>query len=193
MFTKQIGNVVVHFEPLIIVIVATLISYLIIALLLMYRGKKVKKSFESGNYNIVLINGEKLLKTYQRYAKRYKHRNTISWIEYLHFAMAVSHFSVKNDEQFLYHINALDQNQDIQAFWLSLYYLRQDNLDSFQSHYANIKVSEETLLNRTYLESMKLYTQHEYDLAKTKMNEIYANLKLPILKQLADEVLKSKN
>ena len=117
----------------------------------------------------------------------------ISWIEYLHFAMAVSHFSVKNDEQFLYHINALDQNQDIQAFWLSLYYLRQDNLDSFQSHYANIKVSEETLLNRTYLESMKLYTQHEYDLAKTKMNEIYANLKLPILKQLADEVLKSKN
>lgn len=193
MFTKQFGNVIVHFEPLIIVIVATLIACLIIALLVMYRGKKVNESFQSGNYDSVLINGEKLLKTYQGYAKRYKHKNTLSWIESLHFVLAVSYFSVKNYEQFLYHINSLNQNLDIKEFWLSLYYLRQNDLDSFQSHYANIKVSDETVINRTYLESIKLYMQDKYDLAKTQIIGIYADLKHPILKQIADEVLKSKN
>ncbi len=193
MFTKQFGNVIVHFEPLIIVIVATLIACLIIALLVMYRGKKVNESFQSGNYDSVLINGEKLLKTYQGYAKRYKHKNTLSWIESLHFMLAVSYFSVKNYEQFLYHINSLNQNLDIKEFWLSLYYLRQNDLDSFQSHYANIKVSDETVINRTYLESIKLYMQDKYDLAKTQIIGIYADLKHPILKQIADEVLKSKN
>lgn len=192
MFTKQIGNVIVHFEPLIIVIVATLIACLIIALLVMYRGKKVNKSFQSGNYDSVLIDGEKLLKTYQGYAKRYKHKNTLSWIESLHFVLAVSYFSVKNYERFLYHINCLSQNLDIKEFWLSLYYLRQNDLDSFQSHYANIKVSDETLINRTYLESIKLYMQDKYDLAKTQIIGIYADLKHPILKQIADEVLKYK-
>lgn len=193
MFTKQFGNVIVHFEPLIIVIVATLIACLIIALLVMYRGKKVNESFQSGNYDSVLINGEKLLKTYQGYAKTYKHKNTLSWIESLHFMLAISYFSVKNYEQFLYHINSLNQNLDIKAFWLSLYYLRQNDLDSFQSHYANIKVSDETVINRTYLESIKLYMQDKYDLAKTQIIGIYADLKHPILKQIADEVLKSKN
>lgn len=193
MFTKQFGNVIVHFQPLIIVIVATLIACLIIALLVMYRGKKVNESFQSGNYDSVLIDGEKLLKTYQGYAKRYKHKNTLLWIEYLHFVLAVSYFSVKNYEQFLYHINSFNQNLDIKEFWLSLYYLRQNDLDSFQSHYANIKVSDETVINRTYLESIKLYMQDKYDLAKTQIIGIYADLKHPILKQIADEVLKSEN
>lgn len=193
MFTKRIGNVVVHFEPLIVVIITSLIAFLIISLLLHYREKKVTKSFESGNYSAVLVDGKKLLKTYQGYAKRYKHPNTLSWIEYLHFAMAVSYFSVENYEQFLYHINAFNQNRDIKEFWLSLYYLRQKDFNSFQEHYENIKVSDETLKNRTYLDSLKLYMDNEYDMAKWKMNEIYENLNHPVLKQIADEVLKSKN
>ena len=176
MFTRQIGNVIVHFEPLIIVVVAILIVYFVLALLLRYRGKKITESFQDGNYEVVLKEGIKLLKTYQRYAKRYKRkpRNIMAWIEYLNFALAVSNFSVKNYDQFLYHISALTQNQDIIEFWLSLYCLRQDDIDGFQSHYENIKVTEETLINRTYLESIKLYTQAEYDLAKTKMSEIYS-------------------
>ena len=107
--------------------------------------------------------------------------------------MAVAHFSKKNYEQFLYHINDLKQHDDIKEFWVSLYYLRQDDFDNFQVHYANIKVSEETLINRTFLESVRLYTQGECDLAGTKMLELYKDLKQPILKQIADEVLKFQN
>jgi hypothetical protein len=35
--------------------------------------------------------------------------------------------------------------------------------------------------------------QDQYDLAKTKMMRIYTDLKHPVLKQIADEVLKSEN
>lgn len=195
MFTRQIGNVIVHFEPLIIVVVAILIVYFVVALLLRYRGKKITESFQTGNYEVVLKEGEKLLKTYQRYANRYrvKPKNVMAWIEYLHFAIAVSSFSMKHYDMFLEHINDLTQSQDIKEFWLSLYCLRQDDIDGFQSHYDNIKVTEETLMNRTYLESIKLYTQAEYDLAKTKMGEIYSDLKHPILMKIADKILKFSN
>lgn len=190
MLAKQIGNVTVHFEPLIVVLITALVLYCGIALLLKYRGKKITKSFESGNYDSILIEGEKLLKIYQRYAKRYTHKNTLAWIEYLNFVMAVSHFSKKNYESFFNHINALTQNNNIKQFWLSLYYLQINDLDNANVHYAKIMEGDDTLSNRTYLESMILYVQGDYDLAKRKMLDIYDDLKHPILKQIADEVLK---
>ena len=73
MFTTQIGNVTVHFELLIIVFIITMIVYFMLALSLIIRGMKIRKSFEVGAYDKVLKDGEKLLKTYQKFAKRYKH------------------------------------------------------------------------------------------------------------------------
>lgn len=192
MFTKEFENVTVHFGPIIVIIVATFIVYSIAALFLRYRGKKVIKAFVSGNYDVVLIDGKKLLKTYQGYAKRYKHRNTLSWIEYLNFALAVAHFSMKNDEQFLKHINDFTQNYDIKEFWLALYYLQKEDFENAEEHYAKISITEEPSTNITYLDSIKLYKQGEYDSAKAKMTEIYGNLKHVVLKQIADEVLKSE-
>lgn len=191
MLAKQIGNVTIHWkEPLIIIVIAFAIECLILLILLTYRQKKVVKSFQNGCYGEVIVVGKKLLKLYQKSAKIHKHRNTEAGMEYLNFVMAVSYFSVKDYEQFLYHIHALTQKDDIKEFWLSLYYLRQNDFDSAQSHYANIEENDETQLNRTYLESMKHYAQGEYDLAKTKMMEIYTDLTFPVLKQIADEVLK---
>ena len=45
MFTKQIGNVIVHFEPLVIFLVVIMVVFVFIALSLSVRGKKDKKSF----------------------------------------------------------------------------------------------------------------------------------------------------
>ena len=120
MFTKQIGNVTVHFEPLIIFLVVVMVVFVFIALSLSVRGKKIKRAFESGEYDKVLKDGERLLKTYLNYAKRSKHRNTLAWIEYLHFSLAVSNLALMNWKSFLNHINALSQYDDVKNFWLSL-------------------------------------------------------------------------
>ena len=190
MLAKQIGNVTIHFEPLITVLIVTVIVYGIIALLLTYRGKKITKSFESGDYDNVLVDGDKLLKTYQRYAKRYKHKNTLAWIEYLNFAIAVSHFSQKNYELFFNYINALKKNDNVKEFWLSLYYLQQNDLENAKLCYSKIDDSDDTRFNRTYLEGMMLYIQSDYDSAKSKMSEIYTDIRYPILRQMADDILK---
>ena len=188
MFTTQIGNVTVHFELLIIVFIITMIVYFMLALSLIIRGMKIRKSFEVGAYDKVLKDGEKLLKTYQKFAKRYKHKNTIAWIEYLQFSLAVSNFSIMNWDGFLSHINSMSQYDDTKNFWLSLYYIYQDNLNDAQTYYDNIARNEENTTGISYLECLICYKQGDIDLAKTKMKDIYPKLKYPVLKQIADQM-----
>ena len=70
MFTKQIGNVTVHFEPLVIFLVVIMVVFVFIALSLSVRGKKIKRAFELGEYDKVLKDGERLLKTYLKLCKK---------------------------------------------------------------------------------------------------------------------------
>lgn len=187
MFTKQIGNVTVHFEPLIIFLVVVMIGYVLIALSLNIRGKKVKKAFESGEYNKVLEDGARLLKTYLSYAKRYKHRNTLAWIEYLHFSLSVSNFAIMNWDAFLNHINSLSQYDEVKNFWLSLYYIFQGDLNEARSYYDKISQAKENTTNISFLDCLIRFNQGEVDLAKNKMKDIYPNLKHPVLKNIADK------
>lgn len=196
MLSKTIGNVIVHFEPLIIfggLIAIILLVQMARSIIIEKRFTNVYKNLIAGKYDDVIEIGANLLYSYKKYNARLSTKPITNRIEYLNFALSVSYFAKFDDDQFLSHINALIVSLDVKEFWLSLYYLRRDDFDSFQSHYANIKVSDETLLNRTYLESIRLYMRNQYDLAKMKMMGIYTDLKHPVLKQIADEVLKSEN
>ena len=188
MFTKQIGNVIVHFEPLVIFLVVIMVVFVFIALSLSVRGKKIKRAFESGEYDKVLKDGERLLKTYLNYAKRYKHRNTLAWIEYLHFSLAVSNLALMNWESFLNHINALSQYDDVKNFWLSLYHILQNNLDEARSYYDKIAQTEENATNISYLDCLIWFNQGEVDLAENKMSDIQPSLKHPVLKNIANKL-----
>ena len=188
MFTKQIGNVTVHFEPLIIFLVVVMVVFVFVALSLSVRGKKIKRSFESGEYDKVLKGGERLLKTYLNYAKRYKHRNTLAWIEYLHFSLAVSNLALMNWESFLNHINSLSQYDDVKNFWLSLYHIYQDNLDEALSYYDKIAQTEENTTNISFLDCLICFNQGDVDLAENKMKDIYPSLKHPVLKNIATKL-----
>ena len=188
MFTKQIGNITVHFEHLIIFLVVVMIVYVLIALSLSIRGKKVKKAFESGEYDKVLKDGARLLKTYLNYAKRYKHRNTLAWIDYLHFSLAVSNFAIMNWESFLNHINFLSQYDDVKNFWLSLYYIFQGDLNEAHSYYDKISQTKKNTTNISFLDCLICFNRGDVDLAKDKMKDIYPDLKHPVLKNIADKL-----
>ena len=192
MFTKQIGNVTVHFEPLIAFLVVVMVVFVFIALSLSIRGKKIRRAFECGEYDKVLKDGERLLRTYLNYAKRYKHRNTIAWIEYLHFSLAISNLALMNWEPFLNHINALSQHNDVTSFWLSLYYILQDNLDEARSYYNKIAQTEENATNISFLDCLIWFNKGDVDLAKNKMKDTYPLLKHPVLKDIANKLF-SKN
>ena len=195
MFTKEFEKVTVHFGPLIIWIGLILMIFLIQlvrSINLESKFKKVSNSLMDGKYNDIIEVGKRLLYSYQKYNKRLSTAAIISKIEYLNFALAISHFAMNNDEEFLKHINDLTQNHDIKEFWLALYYLQKEDFENAEEHYAKISITEEPSTNITYLDSIKLYKQGECDSAKAKVTEIYGNLKHVVLKQFADEVLKSE-
>lgn len=86
-----IGNTTIYFWPLIVTLVIAVIASFLFTLYLSLRVRKVRKSFEAGVYDKAIIDGEQLLKTYQKLDKRYKHRL------YLQHQRKAQHASDEND------------------------------------------------------------------------------------------------
>ena len=192
MLSKTFGNVTVYFEPLIILGIF-LVFQIVRAIILELKFRAVVKNIYTEKYDEIIRNGEKLMLIYKKYNARLSTKPIISRIEYLNYTLAVSYFSLTDDTRFLKHINALTKSSDIKEFWLSLFYLQSNDFDTAQIHYDNIVCNEDTYVNRTFLNAFCAYKKQENEVAKNRMMEVINLLTLPVLKQLADEVLKSKN
>ncbi len=196
MFTTQIGDVTVHFDPSLLIITAIvcfliLFFQLIRSVVLELRFRDITKKLVIGDYNNIIENGEKLLHIYRKYNARLLTKQILSRVEYLHFSLAVSYFATSNDDQFLLHINELSLNIDIKEFWISLFYLNKNDFENASAHYARIASDDRTYVQRTFLTSFEAYKQGNEEIAKTKMLEIFDKLTIPVLKQIADSVIKS--
>ena len=192
MFTKQIGNVIVDFKPLIVfgvIIAIIMLVHLIRAIILEWKFRNAAKKLSLGDYDNIIEIGEKLLNSYQKYNSRLSTKSVLAKIEYLHFSLAVSYFAKSNDEQFLSHVNALNTYSDIKEFWLSLFYLNKNDLDTATTHYNRISCNDNTYAQRTFIESLQAYKNNKIETAQTKMSAIIEQLKHPILKQIADNIL----
>lgn len=196
MFTKTIGNTTIHFGPLIIfaMLLGTILLLQVIrSIVLEQKFKKIIKYMSSGNYSDIPQIGESLLSKYLNYTNRIKTRTLLSKIEYLNFALAVSYFALSNDERFLNKIHKLNQSPDVKEFWLSLYFLQKEDFEEFKAHSNQITCSDETYINRTYLNAYCSFKQHQKNLAYESMSLIFDSLKHPILKDLAKSVLSQEN
>ena len=196
MFTKTIGNTTIHFGPLIVfgVLIGTILLIQVIrSIVLEHKFKAIVNCLQNGNYSHIVQNGESLLNDYDNYTKRIKAKALLSKIEYLNFALAVSYFAFSNDDGFLSKIYKLDQSPDIKEFWLSLYFLRRDDFEEFKIHFNQITCSDETYINRTYLNAYCLFKQNQKDLACETMSEVFDSLKHPVLKDLAKSILGHNN
>ena len=194
MLSKTVGNVEFHFEPLIVILImiaVIMVFNTIRAILLRRKGKRIADNIAAGNYYEVIKDGEKLQKVYKKYNARRSTKATVQSIEYLNFALAIAYFSKSDHERFLEHINALLRN-DIKEFWLALFYLQQKDADAMKAHYDKINCSESTQVYRTFLDSVSMHRQGDFAAAQEKMKEIYPQLKIFVLKQIADEVFSSE-
>ena len=194
MLSKTVGNVTFHFGPLLIVgglILFILFVQLIRAIVMELKFRDITKKLVIGDYNTIITSGEKLLRIYQKYNARLSSNPIISRIEYLNFALAVSYFSTSNDDQFLLHINEMNSSVDIKEFWLSLFYLNRSAFENASVHYNQIATNDNTHIHKTFLTSFEAYKQGNNDIAKSKMLEVIDQLKHPILKQIADLIIKN--
>ena len=190
--TKTFGKVTVHFEPLIacgVLFGAILAWKTIHSVILELKSRKLAKHLSDGNYSLVICNGEKLLRAYQKYNARLSFKTLVARIEYFNFALAVAYFAVSDDNQFLNHITAMIKYSDIKEFWLCLFYLQKNEFDIAKKHYDNMAYSTDTYVNRTFLDAYYAYKKQEGETAKEKMTEVMNQLKHPILKKIAEEIV----
>lgn len=196
MFTKTIGNTTIHFGPLIlfgIILGTILIIQVVRSIVLEHKFKNIVNYLQNGDYGRIVQIGESLLNEYDTHTKKIKTKALLSKIEYLNFALAVSYFALSNDEGFLSKIYMLNQSPNIKEFWLSLYFLRKDDLEEFKTHFDLISCTEETYINRTYLNAYCFYKQNQNDLACESMSVVFDSLKHPILKDIAKSILSQSN
>lgn len=189
--TVQIGNTAIDFRPLMVVfaiLLAIIAFYIVQGIVLNRRCQKIAKAMTVGDYDYVIAKGERVLAIYQTYNKRRSSKSLAQWIEYLNFALGVSYFANQDNDNFLKHITALTASENTKQFWLSLYYIKQNEIEIAQGHYNQIENNEDTLTSKTFLESMFLYKNGERQEAKEKMQTVIPKLKHKILKQLADEI-----
>lgn len=190
MLSKTVGNAEFHFEPLIVILImiaVIMVFNTVRAILLRRKGKRIADNIAAGNCDEVIKDGEKLQKVYKKYNARRSTKATVQSIEYLNFALALAYFSKSDHERFLEHINALLRN-DIKEFWLALFYLQQKDADAMKA----INCSESTQVCRTFLDNVSMHRQGDSAAAQEKMKELYAQLKIFVLKQIADEVFSSE-
>ena len=194
MFSKTVGTVTFHFEPLLIfggLILLILFAHLIRSIVTELGFWDITKKLVTGDYDGIIKSGEKLLQMYQKYNARLSTRQIISKIEYLNFSLAISYFARSDDDQFLSHINEMNSSFDIKEFWLSLFYLRKNDFETASAHYVQIASDDSTQVYKTFLSSFEAYKQGDIDTAKSKIIGVIDQLKHPILKQIADSIIKN--
>lgn len=180
----QIGKVTIYFSPFIILLAIFVVEFIVITISINRRSKKIVKFFHAGEYDKVIKDGEKLLKYYQ---KAFRNKNTMKVIESLHWLLAISNFSMMNLDDFFVHITFASPYHQAKDFWLSLYYICQDNLEEAQKYYDHIDQTEENKVSITYLDSLICYKQGDITSATEKMREVYQKLNYPVLKRIANE------
>lgn len=180
----QIGKVTIYFFPFIILLAIFVVEFIVVTLSANRRAKKIVKFFHAGEYDKVIENGEKLLKSCRKSAKSQKGMKAIA---NLHLMLAISNFSMMNLDDFFVHITFASPYHQAKDFWLSLYYICQDNLEEAQKYYDHIDQTEENKVSITYLESLICYKQGDITSATEKMREVYQKLNYPVLKRIANE------
>lgn len=195
MLSRTVGKITFHFEPLLVLgalVVIILLVQIIRSVFLEIRFRKVCNDLVAGQYDDVIKNGVNLLSLYEKYNARLSTKQISSRIEYVNFSLSVSYFAKSNYACFLLHINALATNADVKEFWLALYYLKEQDFESAQEHYDLITCDKSNYVNRTFLDAYQAYIKQEMECAQKAMTKVVDQLKHPVLKQLADNILNKK-
>lgn len=184
----QIGTVTVHLLPLIIY-AGILFALFLCLILAKARAREIPKLFLAEKYSEVIKKAPALLKRYERFNKKFPSDKLTFSIESLHLLVAISCFAMAENKHFLEHIHCVAKNTDVKEMWLSLFYWQQDDLEQAKTHYDQISCNEVMQLSKRFLQAMFLYKQNEQKAAKEAMRDIYPQLKQPLLKKLAREIL----
>lgn len=189
MFDRNSSLFLLH--PIVAAAVLILLGVFLFSAFVSLKGSAGRKRFLKGDYRGAIRNANWMLGFYRKTDWLFRqYRYNIAMIDHLYFMLAVSYFATGNDELFLQSIHARSRLDDTGKFWLALYSLRKYAPILAQEYVAETTGLGDKQLYKTFLEGMLADRAGDSELAKSKLQEIYRQLNLPILKQIADETLK---
>ncbi len=186
--TIKIGTININFIPLIIALCIILAIAIINFFFLRKQWSDILRVCQQGEYDKVIEKAKKMLKIYKMNAKIYDGQNIKVLIENLNLFLAISYLAQSNNEQFIKCINEISDTRNEKQFWLTLYYLLNDNLKDAEKQYQLINACQETQDLLSFLDGIFLYKKGSIDIAKEKLENVYSKLNYPILREIAHTI-----
>ena len=189
MFRIKLDDFTVDFGPLIIFLI--IVCVLIVGGIIFSRiqNTKILKACMYGDYEYAIGRATRRLIKIQQH-KPIGH--TIKIVDFLSSCLAISYFSKDDDENFLNNINKINKNRDIQNLWLSLYFLRRDEIDAARTYYSLLSIETKKKYD-DLLEGIILYKTGEKACAIEKLRRVYPNLNYAVLREWVGSYLSEKD
>ncbi len=149
---------------------------------------KAYNAYLSGNYDVVISKGKKITTWYFIISKTSPFPSARRIIDDLNGMLAVSFLAKEDNENFLKHINAIKHKNTFKSFWLCIYYLLQNDVQTAEGYYESLKKTNEAENMVNYLNAIFLLKRGEIEEARTIMNEVYPKLNVPFSKAVVDNM-----
>ena len=178
------------FHPIAAIVILVMLVMFSFAVFVALKGSAGRRQFRDGNYPKAIRNANRMLRIYCRTGRLLRWQNSVATIDHLYFMLAVSYFATGHDEMCLKSIHARSRMDDTGRFWLALHGLQKHAPVLAQEYVAETSGLGDKQLYKTFLEGLLADRDGDSELARSKLQEVYRRIDLPILKQIADEILK---
>ncbi len=190
MLTIQVGNVNIHFLPIILYAVILFIIVAIRTIRLWKQYTQLMKDCQEARYGRTITTATKLMRYYRRCQKIFSTKKIKTSIEVLNIYLAISYWGMSDDQLFLQHMQCVGDSFAAKHFWLALYDLLNDKPEEASAHYHAMIPNEETQVSLDFLDGIMLYKQGNTEEAKNKLERLYPKLHYVLLKEIAKDFMK---
>lgn len=175
---------------LLIVLFLTIIIFVIVSIITKKSYLKLHKKCLSGDYDIVISKGIKLIKWYKIISKILPFPSIKKILDNLNIFLAISFLAKNNNEKFISHIEAIKYKTNLKEQWYTIYYLMQKDVTTASEHYKKLLETKDVQEDAIYfIDSMFLYESGETEKAKQKMEKVYSTLNYKFTKEIAEKII----
>ena len=186
-FITIFGSLAIIALPFVLLIL--IFIFFIVSLVARGLYMKAYNAYLSGNYDVVISKGKKITTWYFIISKTSPFPRVRRIIDDLNGMLAVSFLAKEDNENFLKHINAIKHKNTFKSFWLCIYYLLQNDVQTAEGYYESLKKTNEAENMANFLNAIFLFKRGEIEEARTVMNEVYPKLNVPFARTVADNML----
>lgn len=170
------------------VLLFLILVFLVVNLVARGLYMKAYNAYLSGNYDVVISKGKKITTWYFIISKTSPFPSVRRIIDDLNGMLAISFLAKEDNEHFLKYINAIKHKNTFKSFWLCIYYLLQNDVQTAEGYYESLKKTNEAENMVNYLNAIFLLKRGEIEEARTVMNEVYPKLNVPFARAVADNM-----